>query len=376
MKFSPKSLLLNLLKVGQNVRVSKNLKLDTLATDIESVGLQNPIQVWKPDGSKEEFEVLRGHRRYAAIQKIAADNPPRFEELFGKGLPCLVVSDITATEALVLKVDHGNELSLSDPFEVQMCANLLFAAGKSEGDVVDALAGLMDRISPMRGKNRKELEAIESAAKAADLGGDKLLAEAKKKEAKEYVFKYRRGLVQGMHNAYRCPAKVMAALAQKAGGTVPTEYGSEFLPDLTSNDVKELWKAHTEDLTILENGKPKFNEDRPGPAFRSKWEKLVIDTKDAASKVDKPARPKSMAASEIMAAVTEGKFKSEIACKLCALHAGDKSFAEDVAKLDKDAYLGDLVKGHNPELWAMIVEEADKIMVAIRAADKAAPVVA
>lgn len=374
MKFTPKSILFTLLKCGQNVRLATNLKIAELAEDIRTVGLQNPIQIWKPEASKDDYEVLRGHRRAAAIGQIAKQDAKRFDELFGKGVPCMVISDITASEALELKVDHGNELSLTDPFEVQLCANLLFAAGKGEKDVVASLAGLMDRIAPMRGKNRKELDALEAAVVVADSSGDKLLAEAKRQEALNYTFNYRRGLVQGMHNAYRCPSIVMAALAQKAGGVVPEEYSKEYLPDVTQNDVKALWKAHAEDMTILENGKPKFNADRPGPAFRAQWDKLIAKSKQAEAEGEDTPRPKSMSANDIMADVKEGKFKSEIACKMAAYHAGDKSYLEDITKLDADSYAADLVKAHNTELWATVTKEANQIAVRIRESDKAATV--
>lgn len=375
MEMKPKMLALEQLFVGQNVRLMSRMNLDTLQKDIEAVGLQNPIQVWNPNGDKSRFEVLRGHRRKAVLDRIQQSNPEAYARHFAKGVACLVVSDIDANEAMELKVDHGNELSLSDPFELQLCGNMLFSAGKTEEAVILALAGLMDRISPMKASRRKELEAIQQAAEAAETAGEKLMASAKREEANKLIADYRRGMVQGIHNAYRCPSIVMAALASEAGGVIPQEFATEFLPSLTSNDVKVLWKAHTQDMTILENGRPKFNQNRPGPAFRAGWEKIVLKAKEQAASPD-TVRIKAMSANDILKDVKEGKFRSSLACRMSAYHAGDKEVAILLPELDAEAYAGELVKAYNPNLWKQVLESAASEEKKLIEQDKATTVAA
>ena len=369
MEMKVKTIPMDNLFMGQNVRLASRMSLDTLMADIASVGLQNPIQVWRPNG-QELFEVLRGHRRLTAIQKLEGSLPEAYSKWFAKGIPCLLVTDIDANDALELKVDHGNELSLSDPFELQLCANLLFSAGRTEEAVVLALAGLMDRISPMKVSRRKELDEINTLITQADAAGEKLMAAAKRDEANKLVAVYRRGMVQGLHNAYRCPSLVMATLASKAGGVVADEFKGQYLPDLTTSDVKGLWKAHTQDMTILENGRPKFSQSRPGHAFRQLWEKIIAKAKEADAKPD-DVRAKSMSANDILKDVKEGKFKSEIACRMASYHAGNEDEATALPALDAKAYAGDLISQYNADLWQMVLDEAAKIEKKQLEADKA-----
>jgi hypothetical protein len=360
------------LTMGQNVRIQARMAIDTLLESIASVGLTTPIWVWKVG---EIFEVLRGHRRLTAIRKIESERPSAFAAHFSKGIPCVVISGINSAEALALKVDHGNEMPLTDSYELQLCANLLFASGSTEEAVILSLSGLMDIISPMKSARLQELQAIRKLAAEAEAAGEKLLAGMKRDEADELVAKYRRGMVQGLHYAYRCPNIVMAALAKRAGEAVPEEFKTEFLPNLTSGDIQGLWKNHSQDLTILENGRPKFSQSRVGPAFRQTWEKLVAQEQANEGKAKEP-KPKAMPATEILKDLKEGlKLRSELACRLSGYHAGQKEEATVLSALDAKSYAGDLVSTYNSELWAMVTEEAAKIERQLIEADKATAVV-
>jgi hypothetical protein len=361
------------LTMGQNTRLQARMAIDTLMESVASIGLSTPIWVWKVG---EMFEVLRGHRRLTAIRKIENERPSAFAAHFSKGIPCVIMSGITSAEALALKVDHGNEMPLTDGYELQLCANLLFASGSTEEAVILSLSGLMDLISPMKAARLSELQAIKKLAAEAEAAGEKLLAGMKRDEADKLVAEYRRGMVQGLHNAYRCPSIVMVALAKRAGEAVPEEFKTEFLPSLTAGDIKGLWKCHTQDMTILENGRPKFSQSRVGPAFRQAWEKLVAQEQADAGK-EKSPKPKAMPATEILKDLKEGlKLRSELACRLSGYHAGQKEEATMLSALDAKSYAGDLVSTYNNELWVMVTEEAAKIERQLIEADKATAVVA
>jgi ParB-like chromosome segregation protein Spo0J len=125
---------------GENPRLPTNLSLDSLRDNIEGVGLLEPITLWEK--SKNVLELIRGHRRTLAIGQIKNRNPKRFEELFGKGIPALVVTGITPEEVITMKLDHSEQRGLSDPHELQRSANMLFAISKTEAEVAVQLAGL------------------------------------------------------------------------------------------------------------------------------------------------------------------------------------------------------------------------------------------
>lgn len=68
--------------------------IEELAANIELCGLQQPIRVRPVPGKGERYMIVSGHRRYAAVQLLAADNPERWSEA-----PC-IVEDGTASPAL------------------------------------------------------------------------------------------------------------------------------------------------------------------------------------------------------------------------------------------------------------------------------------
>jgi hypothetical protein len=346
MKHTIQTLLLGAITVGQNVRSSLGLRLKELAADIAANGLTTPIWVWEPTTGSGVFEVIRGHRRDAALNMLAQDNPARFAELFADGVPVDVISEITLAEALALKVDHGNELSLSSVYEVQLCCNLLFQAGHTEEAVVGELSGMLDRIAPMSPKVRGEIDSLRAAG---------LHAEADKRE-----FGYRRGLIQGKHNAYRCPEVVMVSIAKDAGEAVPKAFEGQYIPSLTTGEITTLFKAFSKDQGILENGKAVFDRQKPGPSFKAAWDKVVA-AKLAKDLEPEAVRAKAMSSKDMMQEVIDKKLKSLLGCKLTAKHAGDSQWDSEIPELDADALMAETVKAGSPELWAMIVEEFKKL---------------
>lgn len=369
MKHTPKNITLENIFMGDNVRLPQNLRLAGLKEDIENRGLMEPITVVERDGDK--YEVVKGHRRTTAITQIRETAPKAFQKLFGKGVPTFVLSGLTDEEIMEHKVDHGTEESLTDPHEVQMCANLLFAAGHTEGDVAIQLCGLFDRISPMKQKSRNELDELRAKKGEAEEKGLATEAAVAQRDIDELVKNYRRGLVQNLHHAHRCPDIVMAALYFKASGEVKNGFDAKELPStLTTGQVKKLFKAFQSDMEILEDGAPKYNKGRPGPNFVEAWEKILTDDRtDAKGKKEKAA--KSMSAKDIQTEISEGTYRSHIAINVSRHCSGEKDI-EGIPADDLNAYYGQLVSTHQPDLWTDIINEAKSIEKSLTEQDKEA----
>jgi len=341
------------IKMAQNVRLESRYNVPPLMEDIRVNGLKTPISVWK-DG--DAYSILQGHRRFRAITLLKETDPKRFEELFGQGIPCIVREISDPRDIARFKVDHGNELSLTDPFELQLCASMLFNAGFSEKEVVVELAGLMDRISPMKAERRKEIDALKTAS-----------------ERDQKVFEYRRGLVQNLHNAHRCPGIVMAALERKATGLPIEGFEKEYLPKLTTAQVTELWKAHSKDLEITDDkGRQVFSQRKTGPKFREKWSKLCESAQKAEQdKAEGVVREKAMSGKEMKAEVKDGKWLSSFGQLITKHHAGDKSIG-DLSEYDLTCYFAELVKEADPKLWKQVEKAAKAVEAKLQAEVEAA----
>jgi hypothetical protein len=348
MQHTAKSVPLTDITVGVNVRLPNRYSIPNLAADIMQRGLITPILCWLT--ALKVIEVLQGHRRLAAIKWIEQNNPAAFSKWFGKGVPIIMVDGITADEALTMKVDHGNELSLSDPFELQMCANLLFQSNHTEEFVIIELASLMERLNPMKSDKSKELATMRVDLADAKEKKDATRAAKLEEGIVKLLFEYRRGMVQNLHNTFRCPDVVMAALYFKATGETPDGYAGEYLPKLTTGQVTALWKAHKDDLEIRDGkGLPKYSKKLVGPNFREKWAQLIEAEKRVDSEPE-TTRPKAMSAKDIDAEVKEGKWSSPFAHALCLHFLGNKQ-VEGLAEMDTRSYQVELVAKHDPKAY-------------------------
>lgn len=376
MKFVSMIVALASIVIGRNVRLPGLMKIKELAQDIMDNGLQTPPVVY--EASPGSYEVIQGHRRISAIKLLQSENPELYAKWFPEGIPVTIVTGISYEDAQLMKIDHGNEVSLTDPMEIQLCANMLFAQGKSEKDVVTRLALLMDRMKPMKSDKRKIYDGMLADADLLEAKGNKEAAITKRGDAAVYLFNYRRGMVQNLHNAYRCPQIVMAALYFKATGEVSTspdmavEENTVLPKGLTYLHVTQLWKAFEKDLEIKEGGIPKFNKRLPGPGFQTKWEEICKELSDAAdAKSSGDTRPKAMSVNELQTEVNEGKFLSAGFKLLTLYHARAKDV--DVAKLanlDKIAYFAEMVHDRSPDEWTALVKLAEGLEKEQNAATK------
>jgi hypothetical protein len=350
--------------MGDNPRLPTTLDLPPLVQSISDVGLLEPLTVWIPNGDNNIVEVIKGHRRCMALQELSDHNPKRFKELFPEGIPTFVRENITAKEATVLKLDHGAQVSLSHPHELQMSANQLFGHKATQAEVANLLRPLIDKISPPPAKKRQEFTELQEAIDEAKDAKGRAKAE---KALYERIAEYHRGRVQNLFDVYRCPDIVEAALYFKACGERRKGYEKEYLPALTQKQVNSLWKGFSEDLKITEEGVPTFNSERPGPEFTAKWSEIC---KAEQEKEPKTPKAKAMSANDMKSEIGT-RWASKGFCKLTNWHGGDKT-VEGLDEHDK-AYHGlDLVITYAPELAAMVVEESEKIKKQLVDADKEA----
>jgi len=353
--------------MGRNVRLPSLMKVEELAADIHDNGLQTPLTVFLKG---KEALVIAGHRRATALKRIFADEPKHFSELFPKGIPVSVAGGITEAEAEAMKVDHGNEVGLQDPMELQLCANILFQQGLTEKAVVVRLAALMDRIQPMKADAAKKYRQMLSDAELWKEKGN--LTEQKSKLAEAYTFllNYRRGKIQNLSAAFDCPDVVMASLYLKATGERPSKESGffvgekEVLPDgITYEHVKKLKTAFAKDLTTLENGTSKYNKRTPGPEFIAKWNEIIADLKKKADDSENQViRDKAMSAGDMEAEIKSSKWNSKGFQILTRHHRNEKDV--DMAQLkalDQVAYLAELLSVRAPKEWADCVKLAEAI---------------
>lgn len=363
--------------VGRNVRLPSLMRISDLAADISENGLLTPISVYKV---KDKWEVIQGHRRFAALTHLFETDQARFDILFPKGIPVTIIEGVTYEEAQEMKIDHGNELSLTDPMELQLCANMLFAQGKSEKAVVIRLASLMDRMKPMKADKLKKYQGMLADAALWVEKGNPTNAKEKQAEAEKFLLDYRRGMVQNLHNAYRCPHIVMAALYFKATSERPSK-DEEFFTEaalpmgLTYQHVNSLWKAFEKDLTILKDGKQVHNRRIPGPEFNAKW-KVICDelAKKASDAESDTPRAKAMSAGEMESELKEGKWQSGFGQLLTRYHRKESGVDVNTLKtLDKLCYFAELLSERSPDTWAKSVQLAEAIEKEQIAANAQAP---
>ena len=346
-----------------NPRTLKNQQYAEMRDDLRINGMHEPIHVWRHDGVDE---LLKGYRRIGGAELLRADFPADYEKHFPEGIPAIVWEGITAEEALLLKLDHGNQVSLSDPYELQMSATLMFNQGFTEAEVANHLRPLITKISPMPAKAKAEIEELEKAlAEAKVEGNDSKISEAEKAVEKRVAELYR-GRVQHLHNVARCPEIVDASLYFKANNEKPVGFEDKALPKLTTSQVTGLWKEHKKDLEILdeETQAPKYNKVRVGPNFTEKWNAIL--KAEAESADDNTPRDKAMSGKDMKAEITEGKWSCVGFYKLTKRHTGDKT-VEGLEELDKAYYALDLVSKHKSSLFDKVLAEGAKIADRLRA---------
>jgi hypothetical protein len=355
------------LVLGENPRIPSMEHIEELADDIEANGWQEPCTGLLNEKT-QEVRILRGTRRTKANGMILERNPGRFLELYpDNAVPVFVLTELSEDEIVDTIIDHGQIQGLRDPMELQLAANMLFRVGKTERMVVTKLSGLLDIHTPMKSDVRKEwlekLEGVKIARSAEKFDWALQL----QNEAEIFQFNNRRGKIQNIHNAYRCPEVVMQALWLKATGEYHVDTSSDLqktMPrTLTYAHVASLYKAFKEDLKGDEEGL--VTKAQPGELFWAKWEEVGKKIQEAAKeKADGKTRAKAMAAGDMMKDVTEAVWSSKAFRALSRYHAGEKdAISKDVLQeMDRLVASAEIVADGDPDLWASVVQTSDAII--------------
>ena len=77
--------------------------IEELAANIETAGLQQPLRVYINQDSPDCYTILSGHRRNAALQLLAKDDPEKWAMV-----PCIVERDNVPIEARKLRLLLAN----------------------------------------------------------------------------------------------------------------------------------------------------------------------------------------------------------------------------------------------------------------------------
>lgn len=362
---------LGALVLGENPRIPNLEYIEELSEDISANGLKTPPIVTPIN--KTQFRILQGTRRFKALIRIFENNPARYEEILSDGIPCNVMTDVTEEEMVDLIIDHGQIQGLTDPMELQLAANMLFRANKTERQVVVSLAGLLEKFTPMKQDIRKEwLDKLDRVKAARE--HDPEWALQMQNEAEILLFNTRRGKIQNIHNAYRCPDVVMQALWLKATGDYHTNTPEDLIKTmprtLTYAHVGQLYKSHKADIEADETNE--VSKANPGVQFWAKWNEIVEKLrKEALDKADGKVRAKAMSATDMMQDFNERVWKSQGFLSLTQFHAGKGEVTkEPLLALDAIAAAAEIVSDGAPEVWADVVKTADAIIKERAAANR------
>lgn len=107
--------------------------IDELAANIELCGLQQPVRVRPNPENSERYMIVSGHRRRAALERLAKDDPERWQEV-----PCIVSRDVVspALQQLQLIFANSNTRKMTDSEIATQAAQtkkLLYQLKEDEG---------------------------------------------------------------------------------------------------------------------------------------------------------------------------------------------------------------------------------------------------
>lgn len=298
---------------GENVRLISNesngQKISSLAADIAANNLTTPLLVAPRSGGG--YSILQGFRRSRALEELQRISPEIFADLFGKGIPCVIV-EASAEEQAMLHVDHGNIESLTDG-EVTLAVRLLRNAGVSDDRAAVRLGGLLDRFSPLNKKQKDDLETarISAIREAQKLGRSDEDCEKIGQAAHDRKYaEIRRGYIQNRGKLLDCPPIVLAAYLFQQSGNLEdacierdfTAPALEEMPNITFGVARDLAAALGKDMA----SSPKYRRDNPGPAFDEKLSEITAREAERQSKA--AARPKAMNGKDMESA--QGSYNS------------------------------------------------------------------
>ncbi len=336
-----------------NVRLSDDGT--ALMPSIRTNGIQTPLWV-NADHEGPKVPTIRGHRRGDALGRLFEEGTVNLTEaettvwnqLFGDGegcgIPVTFVHGASPQELAQLHIDQDS-VALKTMTECAFVCRALYDRGGMVGaDVAQHMAGILDTISPPKGKKAVE---IEKAKSAKDL-----------KKARTLYAEYRHGTIQYLKRLADGPDCILWALQKQETDTVPDECDLEAFPKVTRASVTLLEKALQADVMVrLDDGSAPYSRKIPGPAFKAAWEKQIQDATESDESSEK--RAKAMSAKDMQEQA--GKWTSQGFKGLCEQHAGGTSNCS-LEDADELLWLAEYVRS-TPE-WLELAKQARALALA------------
>jgi len=321
----------------------RNVRIDVdhsnLVPSIAAHGLEKPLVVSVRKSGVNAG--LRGHLRIAAITEIKANNPKAFKKHFSKGIPCIVVPDLTEAEEDVLLVDHGSEKPLASKGELFLAIERF---NQPEKATTLHVANLLDRVCPLSAKLKAELKAIRETGKAALNGVTDPVALAQ--ITKDYEAKYqerytniRRGSVQKLRKILTLPKSVRSAFLRG--------YNGEKGLIINETQVMTLHKAYVKDTE--DKNTPKPSMDMPGVNFLATYAKMEAEAIKAAEGTKEPTIRRRKSA-DVEGAINT----SDSRIIQAAMQYTMGTDVPELKELEHLAVVAEVISKRDPKLWAEV----------------------
>lgn len=157
--------------------------IDNLAANIELCGLQQPIRV-RPIPDTDRYMIVSGHRRRAAIELLAKDNPEKWDEV-----ACIVSRDVVspALQQLQLIFANSNTRKMSDAEtseQAEQTEKLLYQLKEEEG--YEFPGRMRDHVAQIVGVSKSKLARLKVIRERLDDGWQPAFKKGKLNESVAY----------------------------------------------------------------------------------------------------------------------------------------------------------------------------------------------
>lgn len=312
-------------------------EVDKLADNISLCGLQQPLRVRQQSGADKSgrYMIVSGHRRRAAIELLAKDDPERWNEV-----PCIVSQDVAspALQQLQLIFANSNTRKMSDAEiaeQAERVKKLLYQLKEEEG--YEFPGRMRDHVAAVVGASKSKLARLEViqqklAAVWQPVWKDGTLAEntayelsRMPKEYQSLLFKEKSRTGANLKNLYTDDVKKFAERA----GAIEKQSCSTFGGDCGNYEnkirkaaVTERWGWFHCDNKCCRDCQELLRCQRACPRLKETINKLKADAKESAKQEaaakaerDRPSVEKISALWQRFGLAREMSFKDIEDCK-------------------------------------------------------------
>lgn len=146
-------------RVGGDTRTIKSKHVEGLMESIAILGLIAPLTV------DRHYRLLAGGHRRAALEKLAKEDPKRFNELFSEGVPVNIMDidgETDTVRALQIEVEENTQRKNYTPNEIREAARKLEEAGYEQlkGRPAQGQKSINRELSSVFGLSRRYITKI------------------------------------------------------------------------------------------------------------------------------------------------------------------------------------------------------------------------